>query len=150
MAKNKNVKSTKIKSERKVVENAVNSDTDCPIWIFTDIDRDGYFAFDVRRDDFNHYEVLDKLIYYSNMKWADIKKQTHDKGKSKHHLLSYEKLSKEAKERLRIKDLEEESDNVFSFAFDNLLRIIGIRRGRDFYVTWYDPKHEFCPSGAKN
>ena len=114
---------------------------------FDMLDRDGAFAFDLLRPDFDHKEVLDKLIAYSNMTWTEIMRQVHDRaGKSKHHFLSGGRLSREAIERIRVKGLEEYSDSIFSFALQNRLRIIGIRTGVEFHVVWYDPEHQFCPS----
>jgi hypothetical protein len=82
------------------------------------------------------------------MTWAAIKKQTHDNGKSKHHFLSANSLSKAAKERIKDKHLEESSDYIFSFALNNLVRVIGIRNpdSAEFEVVWYDPNHQFALS----
>lgn len=123
-----------------------NSDKAKPIWLFDWLDNDGDFAFDLSRKDFDHHEFLDKMIRYSNMTWSKIKQQTHDKGKSKHHLLNYESLSKAAKERIEAKGLGEHIDAIFSFALQNRLRIIGIREGERFHVVWYDSEHQFCPT----
>lgn len=90
------------------------------------------------------------MINYSNMTWADIKNQTHDDGKSKHHIIEYQKLSKDAQDRIKAKKLEQDSDAIFSFALQNRLRIVGIKRGKEFHVLWYDPKHEVCPSTKKH
>jgi len=115
-------------------------------WCFDRIDRSGKFAFDPSRPDFNHKELIEKIISYGSMTWADLKRQTHDKGKSKHHFLTLESLSPEAAERVKRLLPEEEFDSVFSLALQNVLRIIGIRKDEKFYVMWYDTKHEFCPS----
>lgn len=121
-----------------------------PIWRFDMIDRDGKFAFDLLRQDFNHQEVLRKLMEYGNMTWDEIGKQQHDKSrKTKHHFLKLESLSKDATDRIKEKHFGEDTDAIYSFAFQNLLRIIGIRRGAEFHIVWYDPKHEFCPSTNK-
>lgn len=128
----------------------VSTDNLPPVWTFTDIDMTGEFAFDVRRAGFRHGDVMEKMIDYSNMTWAEVKRQTHDQGKSKHHYVQYESLSRDARERLKVKGLEESSDALFSFALDNTLRIIGIREGERFKVLWYDPKHEVCPSTKKH
>ena len=42
--------------------------------------------------------------------------------------------------------LNEDTDRIFSFAFTNSLRIIGLREAEKFYVIWYDAYHEFYPS----
>lgn len=117
-----------------------------PVWRFDMVDRDGKFAFDLSRKDFHHKEVLQKLMDYGSMTWEEIDRQQHDRGKSKHHYLNLEALSDDAKARIRARHLEEETDAIYSFALQNLLRIIGLRQGEEFYVVWYDPKHEFCPS----
>lgn len=81
------------------------------------------------------------------MSWSEIDHQTHDaKGKGKHHFLSAEGLSKQAKERIKAKRLEDQTDAIYSLALQNVIRIIGVREGATFYVVWYDPKHEFYPS----
>ena len=120
-----------------------------PIWRFDLLDRSGKFAFDLSREDFKHREVLQKLVDYGNMTWAEIDSQLHDKNKSKHHFLQVEALSPDANERIRVKHLEEQTDAIFSFAFQNLLRVIGIRNGAEFHIVWYDPRHEFCPSSKR-
>lgn len=118
-----------------------------PIWRFDLIDRSGKFAFDLARSDFKHREVLQKLMEYGDMTWDEIGRQQHDKSrKTKHHYLSVDGLSKEAMERIQAKHFDEETDTIYSFALQNLLRIIGLRQGAEFHIVWYDPKHEFCPS----
>ncbi|WP_346683105.1 hypothetical protein [Megasphaera stantonii] len=95
--------------------------------------------------------ILDKMIAYSNMTWFEIMRQTHDAGKSKHHYLSNpEKLSKQAKMRLKNLALEDMADSLFSFAFNNTLRIIGLVNGDDFHVLWYNANHEVYPSKKKH
>lgn len=146
----KQIKKTTDKKEKSIVKISEGTDKEYPVWIFTNIDKAGKFAFDLKRTDFQHQEVLDKMINYSNMTWADIKNQTHDDGKSKHHIIEYQKLSKDAQDRIKAKKLEQDSDAIFSFALQNRLRIVGIKRGKEFHVLWYDPKHEACPSTKKH
>lgn len=148
--KQKTLPAGKANCNKKVTSLSKSTNHLCPVLRFNKLDRNGPFAFDMRRNDFNHKEVLEKLIEYSNLSWNDIMHQTHDKGnKTKHHFLSTEALSREAVARIEAMHLQEESDNIFSFAFQNLLRIIGIRDGETFYVIWYDPNHKFCPSTKK-
>lgn len=119
-----------------------------PVFRFDMIDRDGVFAFDLSRKDFDHKTVLGKLMEYSCTKWTDILMQTHDKrNKSKHHCLKDERgLSSEARERLRKMKQDDNVDALFSFALTNKLRIIGLRVDDDFHVLWYDPQHGVYPS----
>lgn len=146
----KQTKKRQINTEKSTVKIQEGTDKEYPVWIFTNIDKAGKFAFDLKRTDFLYQEVLDKMINYSNMTWADIKKQTHDDGKSKHHIIEYHKLSKDAQDRIKAKKLEQDSDAIFSFALQNRLRIVGIKRGKEFHVLWYDPGHEVCPSTKKH
>ena len=122
----------------------------CPVWIFTNIDNDGRFAFNPQRDDFDTSDFVTKLIHYSNMSWSEIEKQTHDNGKSKHHFLNEGAFSDDAEKRIRKKNLEDKTDSIFSFAFNNKTRIIGIRDGANFQVIWYDANHEFATSTKKH
>ena len=89
------------------------------------------------------------MIDYSNMTWIQVKQQTHDKSnKSKNHFLGYDTLSKEAKERvefIRKNDDDDLETRIFSFSFNNLIRVIGIVDSDIFHVVWYDPNHKFCP-----
>lgn len=138
------------RAEKQTVKNEnYESENKLVIWRFDMIDRNGSFAFDLNRDDFNHKEVMEKMLEYSTMTWADIRKQTHDRGKSKHHFLDAENLSPETKERINKMKLEQYSDMIFSFALQNKLRIVGIREREHFHVLWYDPNHEICPSKKK-
>lgn len=131
--------------KRTIKQNSGSNDKK-PIWLFSELDRAGSFAFDVTRPCFEHKLFMDKMISYSGMTWNEILAQTHDKGKSKHHFLNYDELSGEAKERITRLSLDEDTDRIFSFAFQNKLRIIGFRQDEFFYVKWYDPEHKFCPS----
>ncbi len=148
--KSKEVKQSKTTSKKTAVTAAVSSDRERPVWLFTNLDREGQFAFDTNRPDFDHKDFIEKMIQYSGMTWAEIKKQTHDDGKSKNHMISYDKLSKDAQDRFHSKRLLDYEDAIFSFAFNNLTRIIGIRKREKFEVLWYDAKHEVCPSTLKH
>ena len=144
MVKKTNQKKKADAQKHTIKTDGYTTDNKKVVWRFDMIDRSGKFAFDLNRRDFKYKAFLEKLIDYSSMTWADVKKQTHDDGKSKHHFLS--SLSPEAAERLKAKQLEEYSDSIFSFAFENKLRLVGIREKEDFHALWYDPEHEICPS----
>lgn len=125
-----------------------SSDLEKVIWVFDDIDKDGAFAFDIFKikENGDLFTIMEKMVNYETMTWNEISKQTHDKGKSKHHFLDSEGLSAEAVKRIRAKDQEENSDMIFSFALTNTLRIIGVRDRAFFHVMWYDTNHQFYPS----
>ena len=96
----KELKITAQKTEKRYKTNSYSSDHLCPVWIFDKLDKNGIFKFDVSSSCFNHKDFLAKMISYSTMTWTEIKKQTHDNGKSKHHFLELDKLSKTALERV--------------------------------------------------
>ena len=154
MARNKQTDKLKYSRQRiKVAARAEQSyDNAKVIWTFESIDRDGKFKFDPSRADFDCQDVLGKLLSFSTMTWNEIKQQTHDANKSKHHFLSPKSLSKEALERVSAKDLLERADYIFSFALTNTVRVIGYRDENDpaFHVVWYDAHHEFAPSKLKH
>ncbi len=146
--KQKVSKNQRVKSITKPVD---PTNSMCPVWGFEMIDRDGKFAFDLTRDDLNPQFLLDKLIGYSSMTWQEISQHTHDEQKSKHHQLdNLDRLSKDARKCIEKKELDIDSDLLFSFALDNVKRLIGIRRGAVFQVIWYDANHEFAPSEKKH
>lgn len=150
MSKSTN-RNTKSKSSKRTIKQELySSDNKKIVWRFDKIDRTEKFAFNLERDDFNHKEFMDKLLSYSTMTWAEAKRQTHDDGRSKNHLLNIATLSKEAGDRFKARKLEEFSDDIFSFSLNNLWRIVGIRQGEFFDVLWHDPNHEVCPSKLKH
>lgn len=147
-------KTTKVKHDdlKSTVRQSHNSDVSKAIWVFDMLDNSEEFAFNVQRISENgHLELIfSKMIEYTNLTWAEIKKQTHDRSnKSKHHLLDYAGLSKEAAARINKLKLEEYTDSIFSFALQNKVRIIGIRINEIFHVVWYDAEHKFYPGKKK-
>ena len=79
----------KIKNDKKTVKSQTySSDGEKVIWRFDKIDRTGKFAFDLSRTEFKHKLFMEKMISYNGMTWTEVKKQTHDDNKSKHHFLS--------------------------------------------------------------
>lgn len=152
MAKAKRTRKNSNKAEKTTVKQAdVGYDNAIPVWMFDKIDRNGEsIAFDITRKDFDHREILDKMISFSSMTWAQLNRQTHDNGRSKNHILQVESLSKVAQNRIIAMHLEEDNDRLYSIALNNTLRVIGIRDKDRFHVLWYDPEHKVCPSKKKH
>ena len=84
------------------------------------------------------------------MTWAEIKRQTHDGSKSKNHFLDTDGMSDDARKRIEALKLEDSTDQIFSFALENKIRIIGLRNDEFFHVIWFDPLHEFYLSEKKH
>lgn len=144
-------KKTNGRGKQIVEPHLYNSDSKKVAWCFDMVDKNGAFRFAPERPDFDCKKVIEKLLSFSSMTWADLKRSTHDQGKSKHHFLSLDALSHEAMERIKALNLgEEDQDRIFSLALENKLRLIGVRENEKFHVIWYDPKHEFCPSHQRN
>lgn len=150
MSREKKTKKNKSPIEKKTVREEVSCEGKVPAWMFDKIDKSGKFAFDISRQDFDHRKFLDKMVSYSSMTWAELKSQTHDDGKSKHHFLSVDDLSRDAQKRIEAMHLEEDSDRLYSIALENKLRVIGLRERDRFHVLWYDPQHDVCPSEKKH
>lgn len=145
----KTKKDNKVREKRTVIT-PNSSENKNVLWAFDNIDRGGDFSFDINRKDFNHKLILDKMMEYGTMTWNEVSKQTHDNGKSKHHSINYDALSKQAMNRIIAKQLTQDSDLLYSFALQNKLRVFGIRKNEIFHVLWYDPKHQVCPSVKKH
>lgn len=144
----KKTRQKKYNSKKSIIKTTNGStDGEKVIWIFDGVDNNGKFAFklDNIEKDSNLKEIFDKLLSYSSMTWAEVKRQIHDDGKSKHHNLDFQKLSTDAAKRVEFMCNENDYDSIFSFALQNKLRIIGIRKKNLFYVKWYDPNHKFYP-----
>ena len=150
MTKIKRTSKTFDKQQKRTVMNIITYDDAVPAWMFDKIDRGGDFRFDINRDDFDSKELINKMISYSGMTWKEIVRQTHDDKRSKHHYLKINDLSKPALSRLKVLGLEEDSDQIFSFAFNNKLRIIGLREKDKFHLLWYDKEHQVCFSHKKH
>ena len=150
MSREKKTKKNKGPIVKTIVKDDVSYEDKVPAWMFDKVDKSGKFAFDINRQDFNHQKFLDKIVSYSSMTWAELKIQTHDNGKSKHHFLSVDDLSKDAQKRIEAMHLDEDTDRLYSIALENKLRIIGLRERDRFHVLWYDPQHDVCPSVKKH
>jgi len=124
----------------------VSTDNRKMVWIFDSVDNDGLFRFDPNRPDMNCADILDKIIQYSKRTWADIKAEKHDNGKTKHHFLAVDGLSKAALERVKKLKVDNTGNNIFSIRINNLVRIIGLRYGEKFIIKWFDPAHNFYPA----
>ena len=131
-------------------QSAVNTDVESIVWAFDRIDRNGPFAFDLDKIERNNHlrDIFEKMIQYEGVTWGELKRATHDGGRSKHHFLNDDGICTDGIKRIELL-CPQETERIFSFALENTLRIIGIRDGVVFHVMWYDPKHEFYQSRKK-
>lgn len=120
------------------------------VWTFQNVDADGEFAFVPSLKRFDAEMCFECMLAYSKMTWQEVINGTHDKGKSKHHYLAPQSLSKKAVDRINKKGFNDKSDSLFSFALNNKVRVIGFRNGAVFQVVWYDAEHAFTESKKKH
>ncbi|MDR3186803.1 MAG: hypothetical protein LBU04_08460 [Christensenellaceae bacterium] len=133
-----------LQTRRLNLKSVGSSDNLTPLWSFDRADNDGKFSFAPKTVDCNL--VIATLLSYSKMKWSTIKRATHDNGKSKHHYLAYKGISPDGKERIKkLHFVQDDIDAIFSLAFDNLTRLIGVKEDRVFHIIWYDKDHSFYP-----
>jgi len=140
-------------NSKRVEQPSVSTERSKQVWIFDSVDRNGRFGFVPSRKEMKCNDILEKIIHFSMKSWSEIMAERHN-SKSKHHFLSYESLSKEARERVAALHLDDHSDDdkedrIFSMRLDGKTRILGLRDGEKFIVKWFDPNHEFAPSSDK-
>ena len=85
--------------------------------------------------------VISKLQYFETRPWSAIE------GKGS-HFVNVEELHNEAKIRLQKKRIV--SSQLFSLRITGRKRVWGHREGVFFYVLWWDPNHEVCPSNMNH
>ncbi|MBR1592139.1 MAG: hypothetical protein IJ666_03925 [Ruminococcus sp.] len=112
-----------------------------PSWSFSKCDFE-HEKWSLKKSDFLN-EILDKLISFERRKWSDI--VNDDKH---NHWIDCKDFSKEAKKRLE--ELNLHYDQLFSLRLTGTLRLFGYIQDGVYYVIWYDPNHEICPSYKKH
>lgn len=113
-SKNTAENALKNSAEKKTGQEIFPENDKFPIFLFRNVDADGKFAFNPKRQDFDAKDFLAKLFAYSKMTWQEISGATHDQSQSKHHKLNVSDLSKSALERICEKQLADWTDALFS------------------------------------
>ena len=90
-------------------------------------------------------EILEKLGHWEKKTWAQVLSDdpTHQ------HDVEVPKLVKDARDRLAAINLED-YDSLFRFQLSGRERLWGIRQENIFYLLWWDPNHQVCPSTLRN
>lgn len=112
-----------------------------PSWSFSKCDFE-YEKWSLKKSDI-FTEIIPKLISFERRKWSDIVSD-----KKHNHWINYEELSKEAQSRLS--EIKLYYDALFSLRLTGTLRLFGYIENGIFYIIWYDPNHEVCPSSKKH
>lgn len=118
----------------------------------------GYFnwhpSWNFSRCDFNHEkwsinnsdifnDIIPKLISFEQRKWGDIiNDEKHN------HWIECKDFVKSAQKRLS--ELKLFQDTLFSLRLTGTLRLFGYIENGIYYIIWFDPNHEICPSNKKH
>lgn len=118
--------------------------TKSPSWAFYHIDCDKWC---IHEDFFT--KITDKLCSFEKMTWQEIlsaPKSGYNSTGSKSHIISVEKLCREAQRRLE--ELHIHDDELLSLRLSGKERIFGILDMGVLRIIWYDPDHQICPSNT--
>lgn len=146
MSKKRNIKieanvSASPERKLKIRENPDSYFDQKPSWNFSKCDLE-HTKWTIRNSDI-FFEIIPKLISFEQRKWGDI-----ISDKKHNHWISYEKLSKEAQDRLI--EIKLYYDALFSLRLTGTMRLFGYIENGIFYIIWYDPNHEVCPALKKH
>jgi len=109
------------------------------IFRFSVIDPDGPFGWrEVAATDLWRH-IKQRVASVETMTWPELMRGGDN------HVLSPEKLSREARQRLEDIHQGDAADQLFSLHVTGRMRIIGIRDRRYFRILWWDPNHAVCP-----
>lgn len=87
-------------------------------------------------------EVLKKIFDSQKLTWQELRNNGS-------HFVDREDLCAEAQKRL-IQIRKDDLDQLFSLRLTGSKRIWGIKEGNIFWLLWWDPNHEVCPSHKKH
>ena len=115
-----------------------------PVWRFGEIDLEGPFGWLNIESIKKTGEIIEKLKEFESMTWKEI-----TNIRKNNHFVEIENFSNLAKNRLR--EIErDDCDEFFSLRLTGLNRIWGRIEFGIFYILWWDPNHEVCPSHKKH
>ena len=91
------------------------------------------------------HEILDKLAGWEGKTWA----QVIGEDSAHQHSVPLAELIKPARDRLRELSLDD-LDDLFRFRLGAMERLWGVPLDNVFYLLWWDPDHEVCPSKKRH
>jgi hypothetical protein len=97
-------------------------------------------------------EVLNFLCDMSQLTWNEIKNQrTGGKDRhKKHHHQAVDAVCAEAQRRFAELRLDEVFEEFFRFRLGGQKRLWGFVVASVYYVVWWDPDHQVCPSEKRH
>jgi hypothetical protein len=131
---------------------AGSSDRDCPLWSFEHVDtqHEGDWSWPAPGHA-DHGRVTKIFSDLGKSTWREIcdqKFNSQNRTRAKHHPQAVSSLCGTAQKRLAHLGLDQifADEEMFRFRDGNLGRLWGFRRGRVFYVVWWDSDHKVCPT----
>ena len=88
--------------------------------------------------------IRERLRSFESMTWNEILVQAHRQN----HLVSIERLCKEARDRLE-ENRQSDIAELVSLRVGGGERVWGILDGSILKLLWWDPEHAVCPSLKK-
>lgn len=150
MARNKRIPKVreKVNAKNKIIQKE-NPDAwlnKTPTWRFSfcnkDIDR-----WNLYNCDDPYRDILDKLISFEGMTWAEIQSQSGGRRNGTNsHFVYVDEIDKEA--RIIAEKLQHEE--LFSLRLTGTKRLYGSISNGIFNVIWYDKDHEIYKSKKRN
>lgn len=87
-------------------------------------------------------EFLDKIFENQKLSWQEIRN-------NKSHEVELDQIIPEARKRLEEIE-QDEIATLYSLRLTGRMRIWGIKDNNIFWILWWDPHHEVCPSLKKH
>jgi len=86
--------------------------------------------------------IITTLQSYEGLTWAEVKTKPHC------HSKDIDELKQQLQNRLNERKLDY-VERLFQICMGSIHRIWGYRERRVFYLMWYDPEHDVCPTEAR-
>ena len=113
------------------------------VWDVSQVDDDGKWGWRRINCSFFFKEIWKKMRNFETTTWAEIQGKTH-------HMIPISGIIKSEQKRLEELGHDDE-DRLASFHINGRQRLWAIRRSENiFYLLWWDPDHEICPSHKKH
>lgn len=90
----------------------------------------------------NIKEFLGKLFESQKLSWQELRQNGS-------HLISVNQIVSEASKRLQVLELDD-WEELYSIRLNGKSRLWGLKESNIFWILWWDPNHEICPSYKKN
>lgn len=87
-------------------------------------------------------EFLNKLFESQKLTWQELRQNGS-------HPILVEKIVRGARKRLQTIQLDD-TEELYSIHLSGKSRLWGLKEGRIFWILWWDPEHEICPSLKKH